>query len=1194
MRAKSPSRTERSKRIASAVALFQAGQHQDALLLAEQILTTDPEHPILLELAARSAGQLQRLDQADSFWHRLLRTQPDHADSHNNRGVVLLELQRYIEAEAAFREAVRLNPESALFCNNLGLALRKQQQHAAAAAIYRTALNIQPEAAEIWCHLGNALQELQDFTGAETAYRTALHHQPALANAHYNLGILLKKLRRHAEAEAALRTTLHLQPQAVDAALNLGLLLLTQGRFSEGWPLYACRHHPNRTDEKIIPPALPCPPWSGGNLAGISLIVVAEQGFGDTLQFCRYLPEIKKRGVNRLTVMAPPPLLPLLTTLHGVDAFTPPAPLTPLPPHDFWMFLLDLPLHLGTTLETIPAQLPYLDTDPERLACWRAQMPTHGVRVGLVWKGYAHHKNDRNRSLPTLSTLAPLWEIPGVTFISLQKDAGEQEAAQPPDHQPLLHLGEQIRDFADSAAIVAQLDLVICVDTAIAHLCGALNRNCWVLLPAMETDWRWLEEREESPWYPGVMRLFRQRKAGEWTEVVDRIAQELRCIARPDFQSELQTLFSVYRQGKLSETLELATRLLMHHPDHVELLNLAAICTHRLGNTLTAETMWRRCLELKPGFTDVLNNLGSMYQERLQFAEAEDVYQEALRLRPDFVDLHYNLGLMLKRLRRYPEAEAAYREALRLKPDHIETGFNLGLLLLTQGRYQEGWPLYALRYHPERGEERIAKPKLTCPEWQGEPLTGRSLVVVIEQGFGDSIQFCRYLPLLKQRGADHLTLLCDPPLLRLFQTLSGVDTLATPDQIPHLSNHDFWTFLLNIPRHLGTTLETIPATIPYLHPDPERLALWRDRIVHGRWRIGVVWKGYAQHKNDPHRSLPNLGTLAPLWTIPDTRFISLQKGAGEEEAATPPATQPLLHLGGEIQDFADSAAIIAHLDLVICVDTAIAHLCGALGKPCWVLLPAMGTDWRWLDERSDSPWYPGVMRLFRQQKNNDWTDVISRVSTELTRLTHSRQVIMHEQSKAAKRRFNDGGFHQRWFVGHGIDIGGKPDPLSQYQGIFRGIRSVRIWDLEDGDAQYMPNVADASYDFVHASHSLEHMVDVHEALHHWIRIVKPGGHLVITVPDEDLYEQGHWPSRFNADHKWSFTIHKPGSWSPRSINILDLARHFSAQVETERMERILDFFRPELLSRNLDQTLTPVAECAIEWILRKRLQPLAP
>jgi len=195
---------------------------------------------------------------------------------------------------------------------------------------------------------------------------------------------------------------------------------------------------------------------------------------------------------------------------------------------------------------------------------------------------------------------------------------------------------------------------------------------------------------------------------------------------------------------------------------------------------------------------------------------------------------------------------------------------------------------------------------------------------------------------------------------------------------------------------------------------------------------------------------------------------------------------------------------------------------------------------------------------------------------------------MWEQSKAAKRRLGQGSFHNRYFVGHGIDVGGKPDPLGQYAGIFSRMLSVRTWDLEDGDAQYLEQVPDNHFDFLHASHCLEHMVEVNTALGNWIRVVKPGGFLIITVPDEDLYEMGVWPSRFNPDHKWTFTIMKEQSWSPKSINVVDLLKEFGGRVEIEKIEILRDFYRDAWVDQGIDQTRTPVAECSIEIILRKR------
>jgi SAM-dependent methyltransferase len=198
---------------------------------------------------------------------------------------------------------------------------------------------------------------------------------------------------------------------------------------------------------------------------------------------------------------------------------------------------------------------------------------------------------------------------------------------------------------------------------------------------------------------------------------------------------------------------------------------------------------------------------------------------------------------------------------------------------------------------------------------------------------------------------------------------------------------------------------------------------------------------------------------------------------------------------------------------------------------------------------------------------------------------------MWEQSKAAKRRFYDGLFHARYFVGKGIDIGGGPDPLGQYAGVFARMQDVRTWDFNDGDAQWMESVPDNEFDFVHSSHCLEHLDEPKTALAQWIRITRPGGFIIVTVPDEDLYEKGNWPSLYNSDHKWTFTVHKPRSWSPRSVNVLDVLAELSHLVEIERIALLRDFVRDHMPAE-VDQTATPVAECGIEIILRKRPEPL--
>ena len=439
-----------------------------------------------------------------------------------------LEAQgRLNEAMQCYLEAIRLAPNPARGHLNRGNVLLSQGDLNGALDAFRTALEHQPDYAGAYYNIGNALLGNRQLDEAVANYRSALEINPDYAEVYCSLGVALKELGQFDQAVDCFRRALKIEPGLVEVHLNLGSLFLSQGRYAEGWPEYEARYDPGYSGRQSIPPNLPFPRWQGQSLVGKSILIWPEQGFGDEIQFARYIPLLKTRGVSRITLVCKPPLKALLETLAGIDAVATQSEAVSLPLHDYWTFPMSLPLYFATTVETIPAKLPYLGVPPERLNHWRQRLPKSGLRVGLVWKGSTLHSNDNNRSLASLSMLTSLWTAPGVNFVSLQKGQGEDEAEAPPIGQPILHFGTDILDFADTAAIVAQLDLVICIDTAIAHLTGALNKPCWVLLPASGTDWRWLRDRPDSPWYPNVVRLFRQTKPGDWSAIIDDVAQNL-------------------------------------------------------------------------------------------------------------------------------------------------------------------------------------------------------------------------------------------------------------------------------------------------------------------------------------------------------------------------------------------------------------------------------------------------------------------------------------------------------------------------------------------------------------------------------------------------------------------------------------------------------------------------------------------
>ncbi len=435
--------------------------------------------------------------------------------------------------------------------------------------------------------------------------------------------------------------------------------------------------------------------------------------------------------------------------------------------------------------------------------------------------------------------------------------------------------------------------------------------------------------------------------------------------------------------GLLDDAVASYRRALVINPEYAESYCGLCFAQQGLGLIDIAVTSGQRAIEIKPDLFEAHYNLAIALQKLGRFDDAEASYRQSLEIKPDFAEAQTNLGIVLKELGKFNAAETAHRRAIELKPELANAHINLGLLLLTQGRFAEGWLEHEARYDPSYSERQSLAPELGYPRWQGESLSGKSLLIWPEQGLGDEIQFSRYIPLLKSRGVSRVTLVCKQPLKSLLGTLEGVDAVVTLKETGSLPLHDYWAFPMSLPRFFDTTVETIPAVLPYLAASSEQVERWRRRLPAQKPKVGLVWKGNASHTNDANRSLSGLSMLAPLWSVPGVIFISLQKGQGEEDAAMPLPGQPILHLGSDITDFADTAAIVAELDLVICIDTAIAHLAGAMNKPCWVLLPAINTDWRWLQNRSDSLWYPGVMRLFRQTAGSDWVSTINDVADNL-------------------------------------------------------------------------------------------------------------------------------------------------------------------------------------------------------------------
>lgn len=444
------------------------------------------------------------------------------------------------------------------------------------------------------------------------------------------------------------------------------------------------------------------------------------------------------------------------------------------------------------------------------------------------------------------------------------------------------------------------------------------------------------------------------------------------------------------RAGRAADAQAICRQILVHQPDHTATLLLCAQLAHEQGQVDEAIQLLRRLMALQPAVAEYPGNLGVVLATAGRLDEAVAAFRQAVALRPDKPEFYFHLAEALHEGGQSDEAIAAYERTLALSPDHAQARWNLGLELMLRGDYLRGLPL-----HEEAGRARdaSAESQYTQPRWDGSDLHHRRILLHSNQGMGDAIQFFRYVPMVRARGGQ-VILLSYPPLRRLLGSQEGVTQFIGRDQATFgsqwiveqgaepLPQFDVHCLLMSLVRIFGTTLESIPAHVPYIVPDASLVEHWRQRLAGepAAIKVGLVWAGNPNPPSNRKRST-TLAAMAPLADVSGVRFYSLQKGEAAGQARHPPHGMELVDWMQEVSDFADTAALAVNLDLVISIDTSVAHLAGALGLPTWVALP-FAADWRWLRQRSDSPWYP-TMHLFRQPRIGDWEATMKQIAAEL-------------------------------------------------------------------------------------------------------------------------------------------------------------------------------------------------------------------
>ena len=1137
-------------------ALKEQGDPDAAVASYRQALHLKPNYPEALNGLGAALWEQDNPDAAIASYRKALNLKPNYPEALNGLGVALWEQDNPDAAIASYRKALNLKPNSPETLNNLGIALGEQGDLDAAVDAYQKALALKPKDPEALSNLGNVLTKQGRPEAAIDAYQKALAIKPDFTDALSNLG---KAFKDQGKMDAAIdsyqkalairpdskelllglastlpetgdlqtavelaRKAVSLDPDDGSSHLSLALWLFLSGDYSEGWQEYKWRFAANKILHSHALPKLE--EWDGNNhTPGERLVVISEQGLGDTLQFMRYIPYLNTMGIE-VCFCAQPKLHGLIQTSGLTTTLCDPDTASGFTTGK-WISLLSLPAYLKVGPHNPLTDTAYLKAPQPQVLHWQQKLAAeHGPVIGLNWQGNPQAEKDghlKGRSLP-LAALAPLTQATAASFLSLQKGPGSEQLMDCSFKHRFVACQEEINqtwDFLDTAAIVVNCDLIITVDTAVAHLAAGLGKPTWLLLKRVP-DWRWGMEGDTTFWYPS-MRLFRQRERGNWVAVMERVVEALKApptkgaeslvpvkttshksrqvddIHHAQHKEDKQQALAFINQGRLQEAEAIYKRLIQKGAaNHLVFGNLGAICImqgrHQEATTFLKEALaikpdfpdalanlgvalknqgnldaavasYRQALNLKPNYPEALNNLGDALKEQGNLDTAVVSYRQALNLKPNYpealanlgaalgeqgnvdaavvcfrkaLDLKpdapevlYNLGLAFWEQGNLDAAIVSYRQALDLKPncpkylnnlglalsdqgnpeasaffyrktislDHRNSGYHYGLAyaLLLSGDYDNGWQEYEWRLKKQDFRFHAHPP---VPQWHGQNHSpGETLMLVSEQGLGDTLQFMRYVPYLKTLFPDLDVAFCAQTKLHSLILCSGITPrVHTPEEANAFISGK-WLPLLSLPRHLKVSPAQPLVQASYIKAPAERVHHWQEKLAtEKRPIIGIHWQGQNYLERIGNRLRPTLlwksrsfplEAFAPISAATAATFLSLQKGDGAEQLDHCSFRHRFVVCQDEmnqIWDFVETAAMVANCDLIITNDTALAHLAGGMGQPTWLLLNK-GSEWRWGMEGDTTFWYLS-MRLFRQREWGNWAEVMERVARALEAL----------------------------------------------------------------------------------------------------------------------------------------------------------------------------------------------------------------
>ncbi|WP_111976380.1 tetratricopeptide repeat protein [Algibacillus agarilyticus] len=1026
---------------------YRLTQYSDALLILHQAKKALPNELQIgkiefeIQCAIDSLTLSQTIDPQPL--QRLTKLAEEWSESNPSAGIIL--------AFKVLQSAVTSTPETlqillelfskfAFYYTNINLssygyafALHLNKEYDKSVQWYYTATVTNPKNDQLYLNLGIVLRQLNRQDEAISALEKSAQLGNQSAKLHENLAIAYTGVGRLTTAIQHYKIAAEQMAHEPKVRFSYGIVLLLNGQFDQGWAEYQHRinalklaHKPANTTN-----------WTGQSLTNKHLIVIHEQGLGDTINFARYIP-LLTRSAAKITLKVQAPLVNQLKNLVGAgDNLTVISTNEVTEPSDYFCTLMDLPGLFKANIANIPTTMPYLAPIAEKVKFWQQKLSTIKIKkVGLVWAGNPGHARDKERSL-SLTHFSALFNEDNVQFISLQMGEPLKQLDEATNNN-VLDFSEDINDFSDTAALISQLDLVITIDTSVAHMAGALNIPTWVLINFVP-DWRWLMQGRSSIWYPSI-RLFREQNLHDWSAALAQLHHEFGLWLHGDNWLENEQLFKGVEQKEYNLVRKATLARLKHNPEDTEALRALAMVADKQEQTSFAIQQLETLLYWQPFDLDAHIRIGQLYQKQQKFEqalthfltalplqthnlnlyiltaqcfhrshrqyEAIALYHKVLEQQPNNIDALSELGSSYKQIGQHQKALDVWLQAQKVAPDHIQTLIRLGMQQLLLGHFKAGWRHYNERWKTDQySKDHIYN---TCPVWQGENVD--TLLIYDEQGLGDTLQFLRYVwPAAQKAQTIHL-LIKDK-----LHCLLNPNTSLLPTNVNLVQGMTFQGAtdahcpLMALPIVLGMESNPLAEQVPYLQssslPSSTNAALTNKPLIKHKTnskntnttnntetnvKVGLVWAGNPEHLKDQYRSIP-LPQLSPLFETPNINWYSIQMGAATAELAE--TTLPITRLDDQINDFSDTANIMHELDLVITVDTSVAHLAGALNIPCWVLISA-DPDWRWLLNTTKSHWYPN-MRLFRQSHIYQWSHAIQAVKDALVELA-----LKHSQHKA--------------------------------------------------------------------------------------------------------------------------------------------------------------------------------------------------